>query len=134
MKYLLTLLALLAFPLALGQEEVEEPIIIFGVRFSAEMPVDGSIVGFVANPIGYAASNADTVGVAGFIERGPVGMEVTFRSGREVSGALYYVTGTGLLFGIGQETNIGLRVGHRAGEFFARLQFVAQIHGVIKPP
>lgn len=129
----LLLALLLCLGTATAQEEQSEPTnsapIIFGVRMAAELPIDSSVTAFITDPIGFAVSEPRLFSLAAFIERDRLGAEITIQTAQEISMNVYYVLSAGAIGSFGQESSIGLKLGTREGEFFARLQATLQLYG-----
>lgn len=132
MRLLLPLLLCLGIATAQETEQsapTESVPTIFGVRMAAELPIDGSVTAFITDPIGFVASEPRLFSLAAFVERDRLGAEVTIQTAQEISANVYYILSTGGVGALGQESSIGLKLGTREGEFFARLQATLQIYG-----
>jgi hypothetical protein len=103
------LLLVLLTPLLIGAASAQTT---WGVRVDVELPVDESILAFVADPLGYASGHRDVVDARAFVEfDGRFGFEGRYRSATEVFAGAYYNLSGWRLFGQSLESSIGLYAG-----------------------
>lgn len=122
------MLLVLVAPLLLGAAPAQTS---WGVRLDVDLPLDQTVLEFVANPLGYATGRRDVLDARAYVETGQVGLEARWRSATEVFAGAYLVFGSGELFGQVVESRLGVYAGRdfRAGEWFLALRGTVLLFG-----
>lgn len=103
----------------------------WGVRVDVDLPVDGSALQFLTDPLRYAAAHRDVIDARAFVEFTRFGFEGRYRSATEVFAGGYYVINAWSLFGQTAESTIGIYAGRdlRAGENYLSLRGTILLYG-----
>jgi len=122
------LLLVLLTPLLIGAASAQTS---WGVRIDIDLPIDQTVLEFVANPLGYARDHRDVIDARAYLETGQVGFEGRYRSSTEAFLGAYYIFRSTSLFGQSAESRLGLYAGRdfRAGEWYLSLRGTLLLFG-----
>jgi len=122
------LLLVLATPLLISAASAQTS---WGVRIDVDLPIDQTVVEFVANPLGYARDHRDVLDARAYVETDLVGLEGRYRSSTEAFLGAYYIFRSTTLFGQSLESRIGVYAGRdfRASEWYLRLRGTLLLYG-----
>lgn len=105
----------------------------WGVRLDVELPIDQSVLEFVASPLSYAQSHRDVIDARGYVEVGQVGVEGRYRSSTEAFLGAYYIFHSMTILGQSAESRLGLYAGRdfRAGAWYLSLRGTVILFGTL---
>ncbi len=122
------LLLVLLTPLLIGAASAQAS---WGVRIDVDLPIDQTVLEFVANPLAYAQAHRDVVDARAFLETGQVGVEGRYRSSTEAFLGAYYIFRSSQLLGQALESRLGLYAGRdfRADQWYLSLRGTLLLFG-----
>lgn len=121
-RWLIALIILMALPFAAAQED-EGSQLIWGVRLGAQFELTEVL------QEDFNFFEAAPFNVAGFVEVGRWGAELTINTQSEFTVNGYYIFSVRQIFGTNSETRVGVRTGMEDGQFFIRAQADILLYG-----